>query len=55
MIHILSIHNQVMVYVEDEVPWVCEGFTHCFEFVKISPDGSFALLKFSSDISNDGA
>lgn len=53
VVHILSIYNQVMVDMEYEVPRICEGFAHCFKFVKISADGSFALLKLSSNITND--
>ena len=53
MVHILSIYNQVMIDVEDEIPRIGEGLAHCSELVKISADCSFALLKLSSDIAND--
>ena len=53
VVDVLSIDNQVVLNMEDEVPWVSECLRHLAELVKISADGGLALLEFVSDIVND--
>ena len=33
VVYILSIYNKIMINMENEIPWVCEGFGHGFEFI----------------------
>ena len=55
MINILAIDDQVVVHMEDEVPWICECLAHIPKFVKIGSYCGLALLKLTSDVSNDCA
>ena len=50
---ILAVNDQVMLNMEDEVPWVSEGLGHLAELVKISADGGLALFELVGDIVND--
>ena len=50
VVYILSIYNKIMINMEDEIPWVSEGLGHRFEFIEISSNCSFALLKLASNI-----
>ena len=50
---VLAIHDQVVLNVEDEVPWVGEGLGHLTEFVKVCTDGCLALCKLVGDVVND--
>ena len=47
---VLSIDDEIMLNMEDEVPRVCESLGHFTELVKISADGSLALFEFVSNI-----
>jgi len=53
VVNILSVHDKVVLNVEDEVPGVCEGLGHLAELVKISSDGSLALFELVGDVVND--
>ena len=53
VVYILSIYNKIMINMEDEIPWVSEGLGHRFEFIEISSNCSFALLKLASNIIDD--
>ena len=53
VVYILSIYNKIVINMEDEIPWVCEGLGHRFEFIEISSDCSFALFKLASNIIDD--
>ena len=55
VVNILTIDNQVVLNVEDEVPRVSEGFGHLAELVEISTDGSLALFELVSNIMDDVA
>merc|ERR1719464_2192555 len=55
VVDILAINDQVMVNMEDEVPWIGEGVAHFFKLIKISSNSSFTLLKLSSNILDDVA
>ena len=50
---ILTVNDQVMLNMEDEVPWVSEGLGHLAELVKIGADGGLALFELVGDIVND--
>ena len=50
---VLSIDNQVVLNMENEVPWVSECLRHLAELVEISADGGLALLELVSDIVDD--
>ena len=50
---ILAIDDQVVLDMEDEVPWVGEGLRHLTEFVKVSADGCLALFKLVGDVVDD--
>ena len=50
---ILAIDDQVVLDMEDEVPWVREGLRHLTEFVKVSADGCLALFKLVGDVVDD--
>jgi len=53
VVNILSVHDQIVLDMEDEVPRVCEGLGHLAELVKISSDGSLALFELVGDVVND--
>ena len=53
VVDVLTIDDQVMLDVEDEVPWVSEGLRHLTEFVKICADGRLALFELVGDIVDD--
>merc|ERR1719148_672612 len=53
VMNILSVHDKVVLNVEEEVPGVCESFGHLAELVKISSDGSLALFELVRDVVND--
>ena len=53
VVYILSIYNKIVINMEDEIPWVSEGLGHRFEFIEISSNCSFALLKLASNIIDD--
>ena len=55
VIDILAIDDQIVVDMEDKVPWICESLAHSPEFVKISSNGSLALFEFSSNITDDSS
>ena len=55
MVYILSIYNQVVINMEDEIPWVSKGLGHRFKFIEISSNCSLALFKLASNIVDDGA
>jgi len=55
VVDVLAINDQVMVNVEDEVPWIGEGVAHGLELVKISSNSGFTLLKLSSNVLDDVA
>ena len=50
VVYILSIYNKIVINMEDEIPWVSEGLGHRFEFIEISSNRSFALLKLARNI-----
>ena len=50
---VLTVNDQVMLNMEDEVPWVSEGLGHLAELVKIGADGGLALFELVGDIVND--
>ena len=49
---VLSINNEVVLNMEDEVPWVSECLGHLTELVKVGSDGSLAFFKFVGNIVN---
>ena len=53
VVNILTVDNKVVLNVEDEVPGVGEGLGHLAELVKISTNGSLALLELVSNIMDD--
>ena len=53
VIHVLAVDDQVVVNMEDEVPGIGEGLAHVLQLVKVGSYRGFALLKLSSDVSND--
>ena len=53
MIDILAVDNEIVVHMEDEVPWVGEGFAHISKLIEVSSSSSFALLKFTGDVKDD--
>ena len=53
VVNILSINDEIVLNVEDEVPWVGERLSHSTEFIEISADGGLALFKVVSNIVND--
>ena len=55
VVHVLSINNKVVINMEDKVPWVSECLGHVIKFIEVSSNSCFALLKFSSNIVNDGS
>ena len=55
MMDILTVDNQVVLNVEDEVPGVSECFGHLAELVEISTDGSLALFELVGNIMDDVA
>lgn len=50
---ILTIHNKVVLDVENEVPRVSESLGHLTKFVKISANSCLALFKLVSNIVNN--
>ena len=50
VVNILAVDNKIMLNVEDEIPRVSECLRHLAELVKISADGSLALLKLVSNV-----
>jgi hypothetical protein len=55
VVDILSIDDEVVLNVEDEVPRVSEGLGHLAELVEVSADGGLALLKLVGNVVNDVA
>ena len=53
VVHILAVHDQVVLDVEDEVPGVCECLRHLTELVEVSADGGLALFELVGDIMDD--
>jgi hypothetical protein len=53
VVHILSVHNQVVLNMEDEIPGVCESLGHLTELVEVGSDGSLALLELVGDVVDD--
>lgn len=53
VMYILSINNEIVLYMEDEVPWVSERLCHSTKFIEIGADGSLALFKVIRDVVND--
>ena len=47
---VLSIDNEVMLNMEDEVPWVCECLGHLTELVKVGADGGLAFLELVGNV-----
>ena len=39
VVHILTVDNQVVVNMEDEVPGVGEGLGHCLQLVEVGSNG----------------
>ena len=54
MVNVLTIDDQVVVHMEDEVPWVGKGLAHVLKLVKVGSNSGLTLLKLSSNVSNDG-
>ena len=55
MVDILSIDDEVVLNMEDEVPRVCEGLGHLAELVEVSADRGLALLELVGDVVDDVA
>lgn len=53
VVDVLAIDDQIVLDVEDEVPWVSKGLGHLTEFVKIRADGRLALFELVGDVVND--
>ena len=53
VVHILAVHDQVVLDVEDEVPRVGESLGHLAELVEVSAGGGLALLELVGDIVDD--
>ena len=53
VVDILSVHNEVVLNMEDEVPRVSESLGHLTELIEISANGGLALLELVSDIVDD--
>ena len=54
VVNILSVDDEVVVNVEDEVPWVGESLGHRSQLVKVGSDGGLALLELASDVVDNG-
>ena len=50
---ILSVHDKIVLDVEDEVPGISEGFGQVAKLVKISADSSLALLELVGDVADN--
>ena len=50
VVDILAVHNEVVLNMENEVPWVGESLGHLAELVKICADGGLALLELVGDV-----
>ena len=50
VMYVLSVDNEVVLDVEDEVPGVGEGLGHLAELVEVGADGGLALLELVGDI-----
>lgn len=55
VVDILSIDDEVVLNMEDEVPWVGESLGHGAELVEVSSNSSLALLEVISNIVDDGS
>ena len=55
VVHILAVHDEIVLDVEDEVPRISESLGHLSELVKISANGSLALLELVSNVVNNMA
>ena len=55
MVDVLSIDDEVVLNMEDEVPRVCEGLGHLAQLVEVSADGGLALLELVCDVVDDVA
>ena len=53
VVDILTIDNQIMLDVEDEVPRVSEGLGHLTELVEVCANCSLALFELIGDVVND--
>ena len=53
VVYILTIDNQIMLDMENEVPRVCESLGHLTELIEVSADSSFALFKLIGNVVND--
>ena len=53
VMHILTIDNQIVLDVEDEVPRISESLGHLTELVKIGADGGLALFELVGDVVDD--
>ena len=53
VVYILTIDNQIMLDMENEVPRVGESLGHLTELIEVSADSSFALFKLIGNVVND--
>jgi len=54
VVNILSVDDEVVVNVEDEVPWVSEGLGHLSQLVEVGSGGGLALFELTGNIVDDG-
>ena len=53
VVNILTIDNQIMLDMENEVPRVGESLGHLTELIEVSANSSFALFKLIGNVVND--
>ena len=53
VVYILTIDNQIMLDMENEVPRVGESLGHLTELIEVSANSSFALFKLIGNVVND--
>ena len=53
VVHILAVHDKVVLNVEDEVPRVGESLGHLAELVEVGAGGGLALLELVGDVVDD--
>ena len=53
VMHILSVHDKIVLNVENEVPGVSESLGHLSKLVEVSADGGLALFELVGDVVED--
>jgi len=55
VVDVLSVDNEVVLNMEDEVPWVSESLGHLTELVEVGADGGLALFELVGNVMDDVA